>query len=248
MASMLPSKLNTKAADLTRHRVIRDRLKADIEQLKRDHGGFCPHLVIVQVGGREDSTIYVNMKKKAAEEAGIKLTLERLPETISQAHLLSLIQKHNDDAQVHGILVQLPLPAGFDSKAITEAVDSTKDVDGFDSLNMGNLALRDGEPLFVPCTPKGVIELLRFYNVPIAGKNAVVIGRSNIVGMPMFNLLVKHDATVTLCHSKTENLQDKLKHADIVVAAAGKPELVKGEWLKPGVVVIDVGTNAVPGR
>lgn len=186
------------------------------------------------------------MKQKAAEEAGIKLTLIRVPDTISQSQLLSQVQRLNNDPSIHGILVQLPLPQTIDEEIVTNYIDPAKDVDGFHSVNIGNLAKKGAEPLFTACTPKGVMELLRRRHIQLAGKKAVVLGRSNIVGMPMFNLLLKADCTPTICHSRTPNLAEIIRTADILVAAIGRPELIKGEWLKPGAVVIDVGTNAVP--
>ncbi|ORY53630.1 FTHFS-domain-containing protein [Rhizoclosmatium globosum] len=208
---------------------IRLRLHQEIADLSAaTNGHFQPHLVIIQVGDREDSSVYVRMKQQAAQK------------------LLGLIDSLNADPSLHGILVQLPLPPGFDERLVTESIDHRKDVDGFHSMNMGELVKRDAEPLFVPCTPKGVMELLKVSGVDLAGKNAVVIGRSNIVGSPVASLLTAADATVTICHSKTKNLEQIVKTADVLVAAVGRPELVKGSWLKPGCVVIDVGTNAVP--
>ena len=234
-------------------RQIRNQLRQDIAEMAVKDPGFVPHLAIIQVGGRQDSSAYVTMKRKAAEEAGIKLTLKHftaepdMPEDkiISQVDLLSYVRQLNDDTSVHGILVQLPLPSNIDPEVITNAIDIYKDVDGFHSTNIGNLVKKGCDPLFQSCTPKGIMELLDHYGVQMEGKNAVVIGRSNIVGLPIFNLLLKRNATVTLCHTKTQDLADKVRHADIIVAAAGHPELIKGEWIKEGAVVIDVGTNAV---
>ncbi|KAJ3298197.1 tetrahydrofolate synthase [Rhizoclosmatium sp. JEL0117] len=226
---------------------IRLRLHQEIADLSAaTNGHFQPHLVIIQVGDREDSSVYVRMKQQAAQKAGIKFSLKKLPADVSQTELLGLIDSLNADPSLHGILVQLPLPPGFDERLVTESIDHRKDVDGFHSMNMGELVKRDAEPLFVPCTPKGVMELLKVSGVDLAGKNAVVIGRSNIVGSPVASLLTAADATVTICHSKTKNLEQIVKTADVLVAAVGRPELVKGSWLKPGCVVIDVGTNAVP--
>ncbi len=160
--------------------------------------------------------------------------------------LLDEITTLNHDSNVHGILVQLPLPDGFDEKQVTEAIDVQKDVDGFHSVNIGQLAKRDTEPLFLPCTPKGIMELLKSISCDLKGKRAVVVGRSNIVGMPIAHLLQSKDATVTVCHSKTVNIESIVREADVLVVAIGKPNLIPGDWLKPGVVVIDVGTNAVP--
>ncbi|KAI8927398.1 P-loop containing nucleoside triphosphate hydrolase protein [Entophlyctis helioformis] len=224
---------------------IRSDLHNEVADLKANYNGFTPHLAIVQVGAREDSSLYVRMKEQAALKAGIKITIQKEAGTMPQALLLDLIQSLNDDPAVHGILVQLPLPAHIDEKAVTEHIDPRKDVDGFHSSNIGQLAKKDTEPYFVPCTPKGVIELLERTNVKISGKRAVVVGRSNIVGMPVAHLLQRLDATVSVCHSRTENMEEIVRTADILVAAVGVPNLIKGSWLKPGVVVIDVGTNAV---
>ncbi|KAI9332000.1 formate--tetrahydrofolate ligase-domain-containing protein [Zopfochytrium polystomum] len=226
---------------------IRTRLAGEIADMAAKYDGFRPHLAIVQVGAREDSSLYVRMKQQAAEKAGIKFTLERLSADVGQAQVVGLVQSLNNNPSVHGILVQLPLPEGFDERLVTEAIDPRKDVDGFHSTNIGQLAKRDTEPLFVPCTPKGCVALLQHSGKLLeSGKQAVVIGRSNIVGMPVAHLLNSLDATVTTAHSRTKNLAQVVGTADIVIAAAGKAELVKGAWLKPGAVVIDVGTNAVP--
>ncbi|KAJ3116098.1 tetrahydrofolate synthase [Physocladia obscura] len=226
---------------------IRTRLHQEIADLSAaTNGHFLPHLVIVQVGDREDSTIYVRMKQQAAEKAGIRFSIKKLPADIPQSTLLGLIESLNADPSLHGILVQLPLPKGFDERLVTESIDHRKDVDGFHSINMGSLVKRDTEPLFIPCTPKGVMELIRIAGVNLAGKTAVVIGRSNIVGSPVASLLIAADATVTVCHSRTVNLEAIVRTADVVVAAVGKAELVRGSWLKKGCVVIDVGTNAIP--
>ncbi|KAI9140411.1 formate--tetrahydrofolate ligase-domain-containing protein [Paraphysoderma sedebokerense] len=186
------------------------------------------------------------MKQKAALEVGMEFTMKKLEESISQTELMRIVEELNENPDVHGILVQLPLPRHIDELAVTEAIDVSKDVDGFHTLNIGFLAKRSTKPLFVPCTPKGVMELLRQHNIQIAGKTAVVIGRSDIVGMPMFHLLQNENATVTLCHSKTKDLASVVKTADIVVAAVGVPQIIKGSWIKDGAVVIDVGTNPVP--
>ncbi|KAJ3368839.1 tetrahydrofolate synthase [Kappamyces sp. JEL0680] len=183
---------------------------------------------------------------QSLDKIGMEFSHCTLPENITQEALLRVVKDLNKDRLVHGILVQLPLPAHINEKAVTEAIDPHKDVDGFHSLNIGQLAKKDAMPSFVACTPMGIIELLRHENVAMSGKRAVVIGRSNIVGMPVSHLLQKEHATVTVCHSKTENLSEIVKTADIVVAAVGVPNLVQGSWLKPGAVVIDVGTNAVP--
>ncbi|KAI8338674.1 formate--tetrahydrofolate ligase-domain-containing protein [Chlamydoabsidia padenii] len=224
---------------------VRSKVKQDIIDTKAKYPHFNPHLAIIQVGGREDSSIYVRMKDKAAKEAGIEITTEKLPESISQIELLSKVKQLNDAWNVHGILVQMPLPSHIDETAVIEAIDYKKDVDGFHAVNIGNLSKKSGEPLFLPCTPKGIITLLKSTGVDISGKNAVVVGRSDIVGSPVASMLTSENATVTLAHSKTQNLEEIVKKADILVVAIGQTELIKGAWIKPGAVVIDVGTNAV---
>ncbi|KAL7746581.1 tetrahydrofolate synthase [Sorochytrium milnesiophthora] len=225
---------------------IRDRIKQDIAELKQREPAFAPHLTVIQVGERDDSSLYVKMKHKAAEEAGIRFTHKKFPASISQVDLIAAVQELNEDSEVHGILVQLPLPDDLDELAVTESVDVSKDVDGFHTVNIGNLSKRKTQPRFIPCTPRGIMELLKHEQVELSGKTAVVVGRSDIVGMPVFHLLQKADATVILCHSRTKDLERKVQQADIVVAAVGQPELIRGSWIKPGAVVIDVGTNAVP--
>ena len=186
------------------------------------------------------------MKLKAAEEANIECEINKLPEDVTEAELLQIIHAYNNNPAVHGILVQLPLPKHISEHTITSAVADEKDVDGFGITSIGELAKRGGQPLFTPCTPKGVMVLLKESGVDVQGKNAVVIGRSDIVGSPVSYLLKNADATVTVCHSKTQNLPEIVKQADIVVAAIGSPQFVKGDWIKPGAVVIDVGTNYIP--
>ncbi|RIA98706.1 formate--tetrahydrofolate ligase-domain-containing protein [Glomus cerebriforme] len=224
---------------------IRTQIKKEIEELKQKYSTFKPHLSIIQVGEREDSTVYVRQKERAAKEAGIEFTLHKKADSITENELLTSIRELNDNPSIHGFLVQLPLPSHINKKKVTETISPKKDVDGFHAINLGNLAKRDCEALFLPCTPKGIIELLKRSDIEIARKNAVVIGRSDIVGFPVFTLLSRNDATVTLCHSKTENLPEIVKTADILIVAIGKAEFVKGDWIKPGAVVIDVGTNAI---
>ncbi|TDZ14390.1 C-1-tetrahydrofolate synthase [Colletotrichum orbiculare MAFF 240422] len=225
---------------------IRETLASDILEKQKLNSRFQPTLKIIQVGDRSDSATYVRMKDKAAKEANIGCELIHFPESISEPELLDRIYRLNDDPAVHGILVQLPLPKHLDEYTITSAVSDEKDVDGFGTRNIGELAKRGGRPLFVPCTPKGVMVLLDEAGVDLKGKNAVVLGRSDIVGSPVSYLLRNADATVTVCHSKSKDLQAHLRAADVVVAAIGQPGFVKGDWLKPGVVVIDVGTNYIP--
>ncbi|KAF2482777.1 formate--tetrahydrofolate ligase-domain-containing protein [Neohortaea acidophila] len=224
---------------------IRERIAKDIADKQGKNPRYKPSLVIIQVGERSDSSTYVRMKLKAAEEANIQCKLENYEKSIGQVELLRKIQQFNNDPNVHGILVQLPLPDHIDEYEVTSAVEGIKDVDGFGAQNIGELAKRGGKPLFVPCTPKGVMVLLKESGVDVSGKTAVVLGRSDIVGAPVSYLLKNADATVTVCHSKTKDLPAVVKTADILIAAIGKPHFVKGDWLKPGVVVIDVGTNFI---
>ena len=225
---------------------IRERIAKDIQATQAQNPRFKPSLVIIQVGDRSDSSTYVRMKLKAAEEANIACKLEHYDKSITEFELLRKIELFNNDASVHGILVQLPLPPHLDEYEVTSAVADEKDVDGFGGPNIGELAKRGGKPAFIPCTPKGVMVLLKESGVELKGKDAVVIGRSDIVGSPVSYLLKNADATVTVCHSKTQNLENIVKRADVVVAAIGQIQFVKGDWLKPGAVVIDVGTNYIP--
>ncbi|KAL8940911.1 MAG: hypothetical protein Q9216_002541 [Gyalolechia sp. 2 TL-2023] len=227
-------------------KAIRDRVNADIKHNQQTNPRYKPSLTIIQVGDRSDSSTYVRMKLKAAEEANIICDLVHYPESITEAELLRNVTKFNNDPTIHGILVQLPVPKHISEHAITSAVGEEKDVDGFGARNIGELSKRGGRPLFTPCTPRGVMVMLQESGVELKGKKAVVLGRSDIVGSPISSLLRNADATVTVCHSRTQNLQDELKAADVVIAAIGKPEYVQGDWLKPGAVVIDVGTNYIP--
>lgn len=227
-------------------RLIREEAHNEIHTLKASSPNFKPNLVIIQVGSRPDSSAYVRMKLKAAKEAEIQCEHRKLPDTITEGELLNQIDELNNDPSIHGVLVQLPLPKSINEINITNAVVTEKDVDGFGPINVGELAKRGGSPLFVPCTPKGVMVLLERANVDLRGKRAVVIGRSDIVGNPTSYLLRNADATVTVCHSRTQNLPEVVKEADVVVAAIGKPEFVKGDWIKPGAVVVDVGINYIP--
>lgn len=206
---------------------IRERLAAEVAQKQKANPRYRPSLKIIQVGDRPDSTTYVRMKLKAAEEAGIDCALIHLPSSISEPELLQQITQFNNDPSVHGILIQLPIPKHLSEHTITSAVLDEKDVDGFGATNIGELAKRGGKPFFVPCTPKGVMVLLQESGVEVEGKTAVVLGRSDIVGSPVSYLLKNADATVTVCHSKTKNLADVVRQADILVAAIGKPGFVK---------------------
>lgn len=227
-------------------KAIREGINREIAQMQQSNPRYRPSLTIVQVGDRADSSTYVRMKLKAAEEANIECRLEKYPDDITEAELLHHLERFNNDDSIHGILVQLPVPKHISEHAVTSAVADEKDVDGFGAINIGELAKRGGRPLFTPCTPKGVMVLLSEAGVDPKGKNAVVIGRSDIVGSPVSYLLKNADATVTVCHSKTRDLPSIVKQADIVVAAIGVAGFVKGDWLKAGAVVIDVGTNSVP--
>jgi 5,10-methylene-tetrahydrofolate dehydrogenase/methenyl tetrahydrofolate cyclohydrolase len=223
---------------------IRSEIKAEVEAMKAKHGQV-PGLATVLVGERKDSQTYVRMKKKACAEVGITSFGHDLPEDISQTDLLKVVQDLNANPAVHGILAQLPLPGHIDDEEILGAVSLEKDVDGFHPINIGRLSMKRRDPLFVPCTPKGCIELLDRSGLQIEGKRAVVLGRSNIVGLPVAMLLLHRNATLTICHSRTQNLPGVVREADILIAAVGRAEMVRGDWLKPGVVVIDVGVNAV---
>jgi len=211
-----------------------------------DAAGRAPGLAVVLVGEDPASQVYVRAKGKATEAAGMASFEHRLPDDISQAALIALVARLNDDEAVDGILVQLPLPAGIDDKAVIAAIDPAKDVDGFTLANAGRLAV--GEEGLVPCTPLGCLILLRHALGDLSGLDAVVIGRSNIVGKPMAQLLLQQNCTVTIAHSRTRDLAATVRRADIVVAAVGQAGMVKGDWLKPGATLIDVGINRVGGK
>ena len=208
-------------------------------------GKSVPGLATVLVGGDPASAMYVKMKQKRCAKVGIESFHVELPEDISQEELEQKVAELNADPNVHGILVQLPLPKGLDEERVLQAIDINKDVDGFHPLNIGRLAQKGRTPVFLPATPAGCIELLVRSGVEMEGANAVVLGRSNIVGMPVALLLVERNATVTICHSRTKDLPGVVREADILIAAVGWAEMVKGDWLKEGVVIIDVGTNKV---
>lgn len=208
-------------------------------------GGPVPGLATVLVGDNPASQTYIRMKTRACAEAGIDSFGHELPSDASQEEVEQLVKDLNADPKVHGILVQLPLPAGLDEEAVLRAVSLEKDVDGFHPINMGRLAQKGREPLFVPCTPAGCIVLLKKAGAQLEGANAVVVGRSNIVGMPAALLLVKENSTVTICHSRTQDLPGVCREADILIAAIGRAEMIKGDWIKPGAYVIDVGINRV---
>ncbi|XP_021561922.1 C-1-tetrahydrofolate synthase, cytoplasmic [Carlito syrichta] len=227
---------------------IRERLKSQVTQMKVQVPGFTPGLAILQVGDRDDSNLYINVKLKAAEEIGIKATHIKLPRTATEFEVLNHIISLNEDATVHGFIVQLPLDSenSINTEAVINAIAPEKDVDGLTSVSAGKLARGDLKDCFIPCTPKGCLELIKETGVQIAGRHAVVVGRSKIVGAPMHDLLLWNNATVTTCHSKTANLDKEVNKGDILVVATGHPEMVKGEWIKPGAIVIDCGINYVP--
>jgi len=224
---------------------VRDEVKEKVAKRLAD-GKSQPGLATVLVGERVDSAAYVGMKQKACAELGMTSFHHPIPADVSQEDLEKLIKELNADPKVHGILVQLPLPDHLDEERVLQLISIEKDVDGFSPLNIGRLAQKGREPLFVPCTPYGCIYLLKNAGVQISGANAVVLGRSNIVGMPAALLLVKENATVTVCHSRTKNLADVVRQADILIAAIGRTEMVQGDWIKPGATVIDVGMNSKP--
>lgn len=218
---------------------IRAQVAQDVEALKAR--GICPGMAVVLVGDDPASKIYVNNKKKACAETGIYSEEHLLPAETTQEDLLALIEKLNADEKIHGILVQSPLPKHLDEKLVVEHIDPRKDVDAFHAYNVGKIMI--GDFTFLPCTPAGVIELIRSTGVPIEGKNCVVVGRSNIVGKPMAMLLLHNNGTVTICHSRTKNLAEICRGADILVAAVGKPKFITADMVKPGAVVIDVGMD-----
>jgi methylenetetrahydrofolate dehydrogenase (NADP+)/methenyltetrahydrofolate cyclohydrolase len=218
---------------------IRGELKLETARLAAE--GITPGLAVVLVGDDPASQIYVRSKTSACAEAGIKTFDHRLPASTSDGELLGLVASLNTDPGVDGILIQLPLPAGIDTRRVLFAVDPRKDVDGIHPENVGRLLM--GEPRFVACTPFGVMKLIEEARLPLAGAHAVVVGRSNMVGKPMAALLLNANATVTVCHSKTRDLAATVGRADLLVAAVGRPQMIRGDWVKPGAVVIDVGIN-----
>jgi methylenetetrahydrofolate dehydrogenase (NADP+)/methenyltetrahydrofolate cyclohydrolase len=227
-------------------RAVADQIKQEVAvEVRRllDERSVKPRLAAVLVGDDDASAVYVRNKVRACAEVGIESDQRRLPATTTTAELLSLIRDLNQDEDVDGILVQLPLPQQIDEAAIIEAVDPAKDVDGFHPVNVGLLAM--GKPRFVPCTPAGIMELLDRNQIEIAGANACVVGRSQIVGRPVAGLLLERSATVTICHSQTRDLPAVTRQADILVAAIGRPAFIRGDFIKPGAVVIDVGVNKI---
>lgn len=222
---------------------LRARVADEVARVKRDHG-LTPGLAVVLVGNDPASEVYVRNKAKQTEAAGMTSFEHKLAADTPQADLLALIAKLNADASVHGILVQLPLPKGLDTQTVINAIDPAKDVDGLHPINAGRLA--NGLPALTPCTPLGCIILAKTVHASLEGMNAVIIGRSNLVGRPLVQLLLNENATVTIAHSRTRDLADICKNADLLLAAVGKPEMVKAGWIKPGATVIDVGINRVP--
>jgi len=225
---------------------LRESLKKEISELKNKYK-LVPGLAVVQVGNVAASSVYVKAKTKSAHEVGIEIIDHHLNESTTQIQLLELINKLNAQNNVNGILVQLPLPKHIDEQIVLDSIDPNKDADGFHPLNVGKLSIasHNDENLLIPCTPYGCLLMLKGLGIDLIGKNAVVIGRSNIVGKPMAQLLIKESCTVTIAHSKTKDLPKLCKEADILVAAIGKPEIVKGEWIKEGAIIIDVGINRI---
>lgn len=218
---------------------VRNEMKSEVQQLHQQ--GITPQLTVILIGDDPASNSYVNGKEKAAKEVGINSTVIRLEDTISEATLLEKITELNKDESVDGILVQLPLPSHIDEQKVIESISPSKDVDGFHPINIGRMMV--GKDTFISCTPQGIMTLLRSKNIPIEGKNAVIIGRSNIVGKPMGQLLLNEHATVTYCHSRTKDLRAFTTSADILIVAVGKENVIDASYIKEGATVIDVGIN-----
>lgn len=229
-------------------RLVKQRLAQQVEQMQSQFSGVRPGLVVLQVGDRDDSNLYISSKLKAAAEIGINAKHIRLPSCTSQDQVLRTVLDLNEDPEVHGLIVQLPLDSEdpMDQDLITNAVSPLKDVDGLSCVNAGRLSRGELRDCFLPCTPQGCMELIAQTGVAVAGKRAVVIGRSKIVGAPMHDLLLWNHATVTVCHSRTKDLPQQVSQAEILVVGMGKAEMVRGEWIKEGAVVIDCGINYVP--
>lgn len=224
---------------------FRQNIKEETAALK-EKTGKAPGIAVILAGDDAASSVYVNSKEKAAIECGFYSVVERISADVTTSDVLKLVEKYNNDEKIHGILVQLPLPSACDEKTILRAIRAEKDVDGFHPYNVGLLNI--GEDCLMPCTPFGVMNMMADYGIEIAGKNAVVVGRSNIVGKPIAAMLLKANATVTVCHSKTKDLSGVCANADILVAAIGKAKFIKKEFVKDGAVVIDVGINRVDGK
>ena len=225
---------------------FRNKIADDVRQLKNIHN-LTPGLAVVLVGSDPASEVYVNNKQKMTTAAGMKSFEHKLPGDTTQKELLTLIDGLNSDPNIHGILVQLPLPNHINEQLVLDSIHPDKDADGFHPLNVGKLSIanHNDENLLIPCTPYGCLIMLKGLGVDLSGKNAVVIGRSNIVGKPMAQLLLKESCTVTIAHSRTKNIEEICKNADIVVAAVGRPKMIKGDWIKKGAIVIDVGINRI---
>lgn len=224
---------------------FRQNIKDETQSLK-DKTGKAPGIAVILAGDDVASSVYVNSKEKAAIECGFYSVVERISADVTTSYVLKLVEKYNNDEKIHGILVQLPLPSSCDEKTILRAIRPEKDVDGFHPYNVGLLNI--GEDCLMPCTPFGVMNMLADYGIEISGKNAVVVGRSNIVGKPIAAMLLKANATVTVCHSKTKDLSGVCAKADILIAAIGKAKFIKKEYVKDGAVVVDVGINRVDGK
>ena len=222
--------------------VLKNNVKHRVDKLKEQ--GITPGLAVILVGERKDSQTYVRMKQKTCQYLGIHTESVLLPDTVEEEEICRHIKRLNNDDSIHGILIQLPLPKHISEENVLQIVSPNKDVDGFHYGSLGRLAVREN-PLFVPCTPEGCIYLLDHYNIQIEGKNAVVVGRSKIVGMPLALLLLSRNATVTICHSRTKDLKSHIQNCDILIACCGIPKLIQKDWVKEGVVIIDVGINAV---
>lgn len=222
---------------------VRGKVAEHVAKLKADHG-VTPGLAVVLVGEDPASQVYVRNKGKQTAEAGMYSEEHRMDASVSEAEVIAMVEKLNADPAIHGILVQLPLPDHMNSDIVINTIDPAKDVDGFHISNVGLLGT--GQKSMVPCTPLGCLMMLRDHHGALSGMNAVVVGRSNIVGKPMFNLLLKDSCTVTVAHSRTKNIEGVCREADILVAAVGRPEMIRGDWVKPGATVIDVGINRIP--
>jgi len=225
---------------------LRNKLKQEISILKNKTGSV-PGLAVVQVGNVAASSVYVKAKTKSAIEVGIEVIDHHLPEETTEQELLQIVDNLNNQHNVNGILVQLPLPKHINEQIVLDSIHPDKDADGFHPLNVGKLSIasHNDENLLIPCTPYGCLIMLKGLGVDLSGKNAIVIGRSNIVGKPMAQLLIKESCTVTIAHSRTKNIEEICKNADIVIAAVGRPKMVKGDWIKKGAIVIDVGINRI---
>ena len=224
---------------------VRQEVRQAVARMKEDHG-YTPGLATVLVGENPASATYVRSKRKTCEELGIRSIGHELPADATQQQVEKLVADLSANPNVNGILVQLPLPKHLDEEAVLNTISIEKDVDGFHPVNIGRLAMKGRDPLFIPCTPYGCIVLLEESGITLRGADAVVVGRSNIVGLPVAMLLQKRDATVTICHSRTRNLADRIRQADIVIAAIGQMEMITGDMIKPGAAVIDVGINQKP--